>query len=282
MSGWGSAIAAIGGAAGGINNQMRFDATMDQKKELENARQLLAILREQGVNDRAALSDATRQRGQDLTDEQRRQQRLEAREKADADRELRSRDVTGRLEHLGRSDAQGQQRIDNRFDEFWGGTVPLGYQRDDTTRRGQDTTATTARRGQDMTAATSTANAALASETSQRNADVGAAVTQRGQTATDTRGRAAIRGRNAWANLFAPDGSAPEIAIPAAPPEVVPPPRVAPPVGPRQAAPPAAAAAPAGQKTVSAAQLAAVARAKGTTVDVQRARAVAEGFTIVP
>ncbi len=185
MSIW-PVVAGLGGAASGANQAMQFYSQLDQKKQLQELRDQLAQIMEQGRNDRA--SRALDEKSAEFDRKQK---------AADLDRALRTTDITGRLENIGRANDLREQDINNRYDEFWGSTDPLRWaeygqrgdiadQTDATRRYGIDTSAATTRRGQDVTAS----DAELAAETSQRNADLASATSQRNTNANVQRPRA--------------------------------------------------------------------------------------------
>lgn len=230
---WTDVLAAVGGGATGLDSAQRYYDNQARQAEAANLRAIISVLSQQGMMDRAAMASADRRRGQDLTHDEKASQLAETTAKRldDSKKWQASLDQSWNI-FQGR-DATTRRGQDLADDRFWGGTMPLGWERDYTTQRGQDIGATTARRGQDVSAS----NAALASETSQRNADEAAAVTQRGQDITDERGRAGINQRS-MQNIFAPDAA--PVTIPARPPTVTAPARVPTPVGPRGGAPAAA------------------------------------------
>lgn len=180
--GWGrSLLAGIGGAARGAAQQTQFDQQQAQIQEAAELRLLLALTQEDGRNSRAAAIEEGKAAG-----------RADARAKADADRELRTRQVAGNLEHLWRSDDLHAQELDERRRlndmvdaRFWEGTLPLSYRRDATDRRGQDISAHIAERGQD----TNVDNAWLTASLRANVANQTAATRQREQDLRDARER---------------------------------------------------------------------------------------------
>lgn len=147
-------LAGVGGAAKGVESQQRFDKAEELKRQLAAQQEELRVML-------AKISDSTKQRGQDLTDAQKAADRTAR----DADRKQRADTAAANLERLWSHDTdtsalnwdknrlteQGQSDTNDRF---WGGTMPLGYDRIAATERGQDMSASTARRGQDIGAST--------------------------------------------------------------------------------------------------------------------------------
>lgn len=151
MPGWSDVLAAVGGAAGGIDERRKFNESLGMKDKIAELNAMLRQVSEEGRNTRNTENNAARK------------------EKADADRKQRAdavvantdlgytKNATAESLGWGKIDAteRGQDLQEGRF---WGGTMPFNYDaletRDATQRRGQDVGATTARRGQDMGAST--------------------------------------------------------------------------------------------------------------------------------
>lgn len=287
---WNDVIAAAGGAAAGGNQAVQFYDKQHQQEELAQLRNIIQILGIRSREDIAAAANMSREGIAGAGNET----RAGIATAGNASREGIAAAGNTSREGIAAAGVTSREGIAdaNRTaadERFWGGTMPLGWGRVDATIHGQDQASADRRYGVDVGAATSRSNADLGATVSQRNADL-AAQTQRfgiSRRPLNTFGASAT-GDPSLATM--PDvGGVPrspatgDTALPPAPvtraPVPVAPRRapIAPTMPPQGAAPPST-----GPKTVTLAELQRVATLRGTTVDVQKQRAIAQGFTVLP
>lgn len=171
--GWADVLAAVGGAAGGANSQMRFDETNQRQRDLQELRSMLSLVAEEGRNNRATAGNETRTSIADAN-------RSAATDKADADRKQRADAVVANTD-LGYSKMASQEGLgytrdsttrrgqDQQLDEFWNGTNPVAWDRNAVTADNNRRTTATSRANALTAASTSTANAATAADTAGKN-----------------------------------------------------------------------------------------------------------------
>lgn len=139
-------VAGLGGAAEGFTNAQRYadaqqlerDKLRQRAQDQEEARQLrelIAVLQETGRNGRAQLASDTSTRNTDTR-------------------------VGASLDIADQRDTLARDQMTEKADQFWGGTMPLGWASDATKRAIADQRDTTTRRGQDASAATAAAKQA--------------------------------------------------------------------------------------------------------------------------